>query len=454
MEIHVTTGQKSNIYQLVACNFFCNCTVCYSQARDKINLNRENFQLKTDYSSIGEKKRFTWLLCELGKHSLTQDVAIPTPDLVVFNKSRPCFLLQSTKDTIKYITSIEKLGLTDILKNYTKIVRARKKEEKPGVKPVDPHRKEIGLLRYTVKNKENDNLDETPEIEEGPLRVLGEKEFFDLMYERAGSAAWRNVVYIQTVVRCRTGIADEIITVEYMTPLDKNLEDLKKSFNTTNDESLMGTDPQQYCELLCKRIDAFMHYNSNLEVVHMKAEFSVDDFGKIWLTYVMELYVNKIVMPQKLSNKQGELTKKEIEAMNAELDKRIIECQGKAKFEEYNVIMTGIFNNAKQKADIHRVLTAKPISYMNADLIRKLQTQHMPSIKATEIEKKDFSRPSSFDSRNITRTRQRIEFVKSYSKGNEFFPTSYIQRKEWIFTPTGRSPELVPRNKSSFSMRK
>ena len=77
--------------------------------------------------------------------------------------------------------------MTEILKSYTKVVRNRKKEDKPGVKPTELYGKEIALLRYTVNNQENDNLDETPEIEDGPLRVLSEKEFFDFMYERSGS---------------------------------------------------------------------------------------------------------------------------------------------------------------------------------------------------------------------------------------------------------------------------
>ena len=162
--------------------------MCSKQAQGKIiPLSQRKIKPLPNYSLLGQRKRFTWLLSELGKHSLKQEVCIPTPDIVVFNKSRPLYLLQCPKDMLKYITSGDKLGLTEILKSYTKVVRNRKKEDKPGVKPTELYGKEIALLRYTVNNQENDNLDETPEIEDGPLRVLSEKEFFDFMYERSGS---------------------------------------------------------------------------------------------------------------------------------------------------------------------------------------------------------------------------------------------------------------------------
>ena len=438
-------------YQPVNAEFSCDCSVCHSQARNKIlsELSRKEC-LKIDYSTLGERKRFTWLLSELGKQSVTQEVTIPTPDIVVFNKSRPVYLLQCSKDVIKYITSGDKLGLTEILKSYTKVVRGRKKEDKPGSKPQESYGKEIGLLRYTVKNKENDNLDETPELEDGPLRVLSEKEFFEFMYERAGSLIWKNVVYIQTVVKCKTGIAN-IITISYKTPAKMDLEDLKKSFNTSVDEDLMVSNPTAYCELLCKRVDAFFHYNLSLEILNMKTEFSQDDLGKIWLTYATEIYVNKVTMPQKLTSKQGELSELELAMLNARLDERIQECQGKYKFEQYSGIMMGIYSNAKQKADVDRVLNAKPISYANVDLIRKLQTQQTWVGKKSDYKTNFSTQESPFDPRNIARTKQRVESIKCYSRNDEFFPTSYVQRKEWIFTPMARSPE--PRNKSSFSLR-
>jgi hypothetical protein len=70
--------------------------------------------------------------------------------------------------------------------------------------------KEIALLRHT--NKEASNDDMTVEEEEGPLRVLNEKDFFDLMmYQRSGSSIWRKIVYFQSVVKCRCGIPETFI---------------------------------------------------------------------------------------------------------------------------------------------------------------------------------------------------------------------------------------------------
>ena len=446
--INPIVHSKDMIHEKVIDNFSCLCAVCNKQSHGKISPRKiKKHFLKVNYKELGERKRFTWLLNELGKQSLTQDISLATPDAVVFNKCRPLYLIQCTKDTIKYITSGDKLGLTEILKSYTKVVRNRKKEEKPGIKSTETYGKEIALLRYTMNNKENDNLDDTPEVEDGPLRVLSEKEFFDFMYERAGSVIWKNIVYIQTIVKCKSGIAN-IITIIYNTPVVKNLVDLEKSLKHHNDESLMFSNPQAYCELLCKRIDAFLHFNSSMEILQMKAEFSQDDLGKIWLTYTQELYIRHIIMPKKLSNEQGKLTQQELAALNAELDERIPKCIGKAKYEQYTALMQDIYKNAKNKADIDRVLQAKPISYANVELIQRLQTKNTWIKKPSKIS----SSKGEFDPRNVARAKQRFDLMKSYSKNDDFFPTNYMQRREWIFTPN-KSPEPAPRNKSSFTIR-
>lgn len=453
MDFDLLKSQSRNkpSYTGIIPEFHCDCLVCQKQARSKYvyKLTEKN-EKKINYSEISERKRFTWILMELGKLSMGQDIYIPTPDIVVFNKSRPHYLIQYYKDLLKYVPSGDKLGLTEILKSYTKIVRNRKKEEKPGIKSSEINNKDIGLLRYTAQSKENDNLDETPEIEDGPVRVLSEKEFFDFMYERVGSSIWKNVVYIQTVLKCKSGMPD-IITVVYNTPQTKDLEDLKGSFAANHDEILMTQHPHRYCELLCKRIDALLHFNSSLEILNIKAEFSKDDLGKIWFTYATEIYVRKVIMPKKLSNEQGKLTQDELNSLNSELDERIPMCVGKPKYEEYSTIMKNIYTKAKNKADVERVLQAKPISYADVDLIARLQTKHTWTQKNSVIA--NTANPlADFDPRNANRAKERFDLMKSYSRNHDFFPTSYIQRREWIFTPS-KSPDLKSRNKSSFTIK-
>jgi hypothetical protein len=70
--------------------------------------------------------------------------------------------------------------------------------------------KEIVLMRHTHNDADNDDLTVTDE--EGPLRVMNEKDFFDLMmYQRSGSTIWRKIVYMQSVVKSRMGIGESYI---------------------------------------------------------------------------------------------------------------------------------------------------------------------------------------------------------------------------------------------------
>ena len=440
-------------YHEVTSDFYCPCSVCSKQVRGKIiEPDDPTKHIRINYESLGVHRRFTWVLSELGRQSLTREVILPTPDIVVFNKCRPIYLIQSQKDSIKYITSGDKLSLTEILKSYTKVVRNRKKEDKPGVKPTEVYGKEIALLRYTAENKDNENLDETPEVEDGPLRVLSEKEFFDFMYERAGSPKWKNIVYIQTVVKCKTGFGN-IINVHYTTPQELDIPGLNKALDTRSDESLMQSDPKMYCEMMCVRIDALFHFNASLEILNMKAEFSQDDLGKIWFTHVTDFYVRHVKMPKKLSNEQGKMTNLEILALNAELDERVSRCVGKPKYEEYSSIMNSIYKNIKIKADVDRVLESKPISYVDVDLIEQLQNKHSWIKHPTSTEKSIKKRDMSFDPRNSQRAKLRFEMMKSYSKNRDFFPTNFIQIKEWIFTPNSGSPEPTKLNKSALSVK-
>ncbi|OMJ78751.1 hypothetical protein SteCoe_21362 [Stentor coeruleus] len=431
----------------------CACSICQKAIKLISNTNTD----KTHTSELAYKehlihRRFTWLLSELGRHSFTHEILIPTPEIVFFRNCRPHFLIESSHHSLKYITSGDKLRLTEILKNYTKIVRNRKKEEKPGVKTLENYGKEICILRYTLNHKGNENkiLDEAPEYENGPMRILSEKEFFDFMYERPGSNVWKNIVYIQTIVKCKTGIGN-IITIHYKTLKPMNINDLQSSIDHKNDDKLMYSNPNNYCELLCKRIDALLHFYSDLEILNMKAEFTQDDLGKIWLTYANEIYVGHVDMPKPKSNKISKYTYEDMVAINEDLEKKVNKCTGKMKYEEYSSQMMDIYNNIKEKTQVDRVLSAKPICYKDLELMQSLETKHVwdrsgsISRKASKKRKKE----QGFDPRNSGRTKKRFELIKSHSNNYDFFPTNYVQRKVWIFTSCSASPENKMKSKRS-----
>lgn len=109
-------------------------------------------------------------------------------------------MIQQAKDrTVKYITSASKLKNPEIRKNLTFIVRQRKRDDSPmsptkslkgNLSPIlgeQRYGREVVLVRYMLKDKENDSSHLQAADEDGPLRVMFESEFIELMYERAGS---------------------------------------------------------------------------------------------------------------------------------------------------------------------------------------------------------------------------------------------------------------------------
>lgn len=432
---------------------YCACSICQKALKLKPNSNPDlSSTPQTACKEHLTRRHFTWLLSELGRHSSAHEILIPTPEIVFFHNCRPHFLIEWTCHSIKLITSGDKLRLTEILKNYTKIVRNRKKEEKPGVKTSENYGKEICVLRYTLNHKGNENkiLDEAPEYENGPLRILSEKEFFNFMYERPGSNFWKNIVYIQTIVKCKTGIGN-VITIHYKTQKPMDINELQSSIDHKNDDKLMHLNPSKYCELLCKRIDSLLHFHSNLEILSMKAEFTQDDLGKIWLTYINEIYVGHVDMPKPKSNKLNKFTYEDMVAINEDLENKVSKCAGKMKYEEYSSQMMDIYNSIKEKTQVDRVLSAKPACYKDLELMQSLEMKHVwdrsgsVSRKASKKRKKE----QGFDPRNSGRTKKRFELIKSNSNNYDFFPTSYVQRKEWIFTSSSASPENKMKSKMS-----
>ena len=72
---------------------------------------------------------------------------------------------------------------------------ARSQKTGAGKDTESLHYKEIVILRHTVNDVYNQDL--SPSDEAGPLRLMNESDFFNLMmFERGGSMIWRNIVYM------------------------------------------------------------------------------------------------------------------------------------------------------------------------------------------------------------------------------------------------------------------
>ena len=87
-----------------------------------------------------------------------------------------------------------KMKFGNISKSFTELSKQRKSE---GHEPYTG--KEVALMRYTVGDVEVvDGLRERDE--NGPLRVMHEIEFFEMLtYRSPGSSAWKCVLYLQSI---------------------------------------------------------------------------------------------------------------------------------------------------------------------------------------------------------------------------------------------------------------
>lgn len=81
-------------------------------------------------------------------------------------------------------------------------------------------------MRYTVGDKEVTDI-LRPTDENGPLRVMQETEFFDMLtYDRPGTSTWKPVVYLQTVVKSKLGMG-QIFEFEYTSEIESGIEEIQ-----------------------------------------------------------------------------------------------------------------------------------------------------------------------------------------------------------------------------------
>ncbi|CAG9333277.1 unnamed protein product [Blepharisma stoltei] len=406
--------------------FYCMCSVCQIQAKNKVKKPVTPAHRKSVRAQkLGILKSFTWLLEEIGNHSQGLNIRIFTPDIVAFRKARIAYLIQPKGErSWRFNTNLDHVSLTEIMKKFTKVVRERKAlihGQNNKVIAAEIYGKEIALLRYTAKDRDNDHLDNNPLDEDGPLRVLNEREFFNLMYERLGSAVWKKLVYIQTIIRCKGGLGDVII-IEYFTT-DKFDPAFEAYIDyVENEEQLMNDNPIAYCEIICRRIAAILYFHSSLEILKMRAEFMKDDLGKIWFSYATDILVREIQLP-KTRNKppDAKLSDKDVKELNMALDYHVAQDKLSPTFYKYNGYMEDYYKNVKVSADIERVLEAPPATLISEDT-KRAQVELSGRSFFAERSVSSEANKSMFmnDSYNSARTRKRVKTANAPNQKNLF----------------------------------
>mmetsp|Transcript_10364 Transcript_10364/g.10330 ORF Transcript_10364/g.10330 Transcript_10364/m.10330 type:complete len:398 (-) Transcript_10364:1323-2516(-) len=304
-------------------------------------------------------------------------------------------MIQQGRDrALKFITSAAKLKNPEIRKNFTFIVRQRKRDDSPTspVKfykgPSSPfiidHRygHEIVLVRYMLKDKENDISHIAAADEDGPLRVMFENEFVDLMYERPGSPIWKTISYIQTVIKCKAGISEPFIVTYYSHEANDReailaLQKAGQDDDEIAEEKLSDNNINDYCLFICRRIAYFLATYSQKEVLRIKAEFMKDDNGKIWFTYATKISVRDIAM----NNRDKELLFKRVgltnvqskDKLNEELQKFQSEPPKLTHQTRMSKVMTCHYEEIKKEMGIDKLFEPEPQDKVSNDAFAKLR---------------------------------------------------------------------------------
>ena len=426
-------AKRSISYTPVSELHSCKCEVCTKQIKDKYPKPPPESLKQESKALTGEAKSFTWLMSTLGSISQTQLLNLICPETVFFKRSKPHFMLAPTKEKQVKLVEGDKFSIADLVKTFMKIVRRRKKD-KNSENP-ETIGKEVVLLRYTKKGKNNSDLENNVEAELGNLRVMGEKEFFELIYERPGSSVWKSIFYIQTVVKSKNGIG-ETHNVDYLAPskLDGAFEnEMTEALQVSEDEgNIMLGSPKDYCYLLAKRIAALLYQHSNLVLLKGNFEFMQDDKGQIWFSFCKKIYVEEV--SEKIP-KRGfalpEITQEKINQLNKKLDQHV--ASNPDSYEKYSRLLNSHYQKVKKQADIDRVIGLRPMKLIDEEGI-KFAKDKLSLIGASITPDKP--------KKKKTRTKSEIIGKLPNIKFQEKVPTSETKRKSPLFRTKLLTPEL------------
>ena len=171
------------------------------------------------------------------------------PEIVVFKAAKPMFMLQNNSQNGSLNMKKTKLLMHDLRRIFLQAARSQKTGVGKDTEAL--HYKEIVILRHTVNDVYNQDL--SPSDEAGPLRLMNESDFFNLMmFERGGSMIWRNIVYMQLAIKTRK---DNTFNIQYMNQMESNsyqLQALKDAYSSflSPEEDLMVLNPKEYCNII------------------------------------------------------------------------------------------------------------------------------------------------------------------------------------------------------------
>ena len=61
-----------------------------------------------------------------------------------------------------------------------------------------------------------------------------------------------------------------------------------------SEDFLMKADPTSYCQYVCTKVGYYLRRLYGIELLKMHAEFSLDDFGKVWFYHAKDIWVRRV----------------------------------------------------------------------------------------------------------------------------------------------------------------
>ena len=115
---------------------------------------------------------------------------------------------------------------------------------------------------------------------------------------------WKNLHLWQTVQLLPINMAGngrafslfwtaEGLDASYTAPVSYNRQQFLAPHQDSED-FLMKADPATYCQYVCTKVGFYLRQLYGIELLKMHAEFSRDDFGKVWFYFAKDVWVRRV----------------------------------------------------------------------------------------------------------------------------------------------------------------
>ena len=188
-----------------------------------------------------------------------------------------------------------------------------------------------------------------------------------------GSAIWRSIAYIQTILKTRSGIGDSIFHTYFAGSILG-----KKSDYTLKNQLPSASSPTEYCEKACQRIASLIYWESSVEILSMRAEFMLDEDGRIWFVHASEICTREISLPKEPNYlKNARLSRRTMRVLHRDLDLHEVNNTASSLQKRYATIFMTHYRGLREKAKIDDIsddfgpqLTPQAIEFMNRKKLR------------------------------------------------------------------------------------